>query len=212
MKVVKVVLSQLKPLEKNVRKHSDKQIDEFIRALTAHGQTRPFVIDEDNNILIGNGMYAAMLKKGDTEAYAMKKTGLSEKEKKKLILSDNKIFSLGIDDYEGIQEYINSIVEDGDYDIAGYDDDVLKELTRSAEEVIDDVMNYGIDTAYTVEEAPQPVFTPPQQQNAAQTGYNAPQAPVSQPSAVAQENYTRHEVHNDRTIVCPNCGEVIHID
>lgn len=214
MKIEKVLLSQLKPLEKNVRKHSEKQVDEFVRALTAHGQTRPFVIDENNNILIGNGMYAAMVKKGDTEAYALRKTGLSEKDKKKLVLSDNKIFSLGIDDYEGIQEYINAIVEEGDYDIAGYDDDILKELTRSADEVIDDVMSYGVESAFTVEERPQPVFTPSQQQNVAQTGNNAPQIPVSQPqpSAVAQDNYIRQEVHNERTIVCPNCGEVIHID
>lgn len=212
MKLVKVVLAELKPLEKNVRKHNDKQVDEFIRSLNENGQTRPFVIDENNNILIGNGMYAAMIKRGDKEAYALRKTGLSEKQKKKLALSDNKIFSLGTDNYEVIQEYINEITEDGDYDIAGYDEDIIREMTRTADEIIEDVMSYGTETAFTGAETPAPVFTPTPQANNASSGYNAPQAPVSQPSAPMQDNTPRQEVHNDRTIVCPSCGEVIHID
>lgn len=212
MKLEKIQLAKLIPLERNVRKHNDKQVDEFVRSLNDNGQTRPFVIDENNNILIGNGMYAAMMKRGDTEAYALRKTGLSEKQKKKLVLSDNKIFSLGTDNYEVIQEYINEIVEEGDYDIAGYDEEIVREMTRTADEIINDVMSYGTETAFTATESPQPVFTPPPQPNVASSGYNAPQSPMSQPSAAMQENYPRQEVHNDRTIICPTCGEVIHID
>lgn len=213
MKLEKVKLSQLIPLEKNVRKHNDKQVDEFVRSLNDNGQTRPFVIDENNNILIGNGMYAAMIKRGDTEAYALRKTGLTEKQKKKLVLSDNKIFSLGTDNYDVIQEYINEIAEDGDYDIAGYDEDIIREMTRTAEEIIDDVMSYGTDTAFTgkeINEMPAPVVAPTPQQNASVNAYNAPQSPA--PSAATQDNYVRQEVHNERTIICPCCGEVIHID
>ena len=212
MKLEKIQLSKLVPLERNVRKHNDKQVDEFVRSLNDNGQTRPFVIDENNNILIGNGMYAAMLKRGDTEAYALRKTGLTEKQKKKLVLSDNKIFSLGTDNYEVIQEYINEIVEEGDYDIAGYDEDIVREMTRTADEIINDVMSYGTETAFTGAESPQPIFTPAPPQNAPLNAYNAPQSPVSQASAPMQDNYPRQEVHNDRTIVCPSCGEVIHID
>ena len=46
MKIVKIELSKLKPLEKNVRNHSDIQVKEFVRALKQFGQTRPFVLDE----------------------------------------------------------------------------------------------------------------------------------------------------------------------
>ena len=53
MKLEVVKLSDLKPLENNVRKHSDKQIDELIKSVEQFGQTRAMVIDEDNNILIG---------------------------------------------------------------------------------------------------------------------------------------------------------------
>lgn len=209
MKIEKVALSKLKPLENNVRKHNDKQIEELIRSLNQFGQTRAIVIDEANNILIGNGLYEAMVKRGDTHADIHRMEGLTETQKKKLVLSDNKIFSLGIDDYEGIQSYINEIVEDGDYDIAGFDDDVLKELTRSAEEVIDDVMNYGVNTAVSGE-ANTPSYSPVETESVPQSVNNAPQYTNAAP--VVNDNVPRQEVKNDRTIVCPNCGEVIHID
>ena len=62
MKLEVVKLSDLKPLEKNVRKHNDKQIDELVKSVEQFGQTRAMVIDEDNNILIGNGLYFALVK------------------------------------------------------------------------------------------------------------------------------------------------------
>ena len=57
MKLEVVKINDLKPLEKNVRKHNEKQIDELIKSVEQFGQTRAMVIDEDNNILIGNGLY-----------------------------------------------------------------------------------------------------------------------------------------------------------
>ena len=69
MKLQKKKLSTLKPLEVNVRKHSDKQIKELIRSVNQFGQTRAIVIDEENNILIGNGLHAAMLEAGLEEAF-----------------------------------------------------------------------------------------------------------------------------------------------
>ena len=47
MKIENVRVSELKPLEKNVRKHSDKQIEEMIRSVQQFGQTRAIVIDEN---------------------------------------------------------------------------------------------------------------------------------------------------------------------
>lgn len=60
MKTVTKKLSQLRPLEKNVRKHNDKQISEYVRSLKMFGQLRPMVVDETGTILVGNGMYEAM--------------------------------------------------------------------------------------------------------------------------------------------------------
>lgn len=105
MKLEVVKINDLKPLEKNVRKHNDKQIDELIKSVEQFGQTRAMVIDEDNNILIGNGLYFALVKMNKADVQCYRKTGLSEVEKKKLILSDNKIYSLGADNYDEINNY-----------------------------------------------------------------------------------------------------------
>lgn len=45
MKLEVAKLSDLKPLEKNARRHNDKQIDELIKSVEQFGQTRAMVID-----------------------------------------------------------------------------------------------------------------------------------------------------------------------
>lgn len=91
MNIQTLQLTDLKPLEVNVRKHTETQIKELIRSLEQFGQTRAIVIDEDNNILIGNGLHEAMTRAGMKDAAVYRKSGLSDIEKKKLILADNKI-------------------------------------------------------------------------------------------------------------------------
>lgn len=70
MKVTIKKLSVLKHPEKNVRIHSEQQIRELKRSLEKFGQTRALVIDENNIILIGNGLYEAMVSLGYQEAKA----------------------------------------------------------------------------------------------------------------------------------------------
>ena len=125
MKIETIKLIELKPLENNVRKHNDKQIDELVRSVKQFGQTRAVVIDEDNNILIGNGLYMAFQKMGVEECQCYRIVGLNEIQKKKLILTDNKVYSLGTDDYSTVQDYINEITLTGDFDIAGFDESIL---------------------------------------------------------------------------------------
>ena len=80
MKLTKISLSELKRPEKNVRIHSEKQIKEFRRSLEMFDQIRPIVVDESYTILAGNGLYAALLSMGKTEADCYIIKGLSDKE------------------------------------------------------------------------------------------------------------------------------------
>ena len=56
MKVIKKRLDDLKHPEKNVRIHSEQQIRELKRSLEKFGQTRALGVEENNVILIGNGL------------------------------------------------------------------------------------------------------------------------------------------------------------
>lgn len=211
MKLEVVKLSDLKPLEKNVRKHNDKQIDELIKSVEQFGQTRAMVIDEDNNILIGNGLYFALVKMNKAEGQCYRKTGLSETEKKKLILSDNKIYSLGADNYDEINNYIQEITGMGDFEIAGYDKFILEQMTASDEQVEEAISNYGVitDVKYTQEEPKQEVTN----------SYVEKEPEVKNESEIKNESVTMvtetkvgAEKNEKKYIICPSCGEMIYLD
>lgn len=201
MKLEVVKINDLKPLEKNVRKHNEKQIDELIKSVEQFGQTRTMVIDEDNNILIGNGLYYALLKMNREEVQCYRKTGLSEVEKKKLILSDNKIYSLGADDYDEINNYIQEITAMGDFEIAGYDKFILEQMTATDEQVEEAISNYGVitDVKYTKEEPKQ------------ETSYKEPEI-KNEPVTMVTETKVGTEKNEKKYIICHSCGEMIYLD
>ena len=141
MKIVKKKLSELHPLEKNVRRHSPKQISEYVRSLNMFEQLRPLVIDEDGTIWIGNGMFEAMKSMGWEYAECEIRRGLTEKQKKKMMMADNRIYELGMTDTDVFDEIIRSL--DGDVDVPGWDADLLETLNASVQQVNDMVDNYG---------------------------------------------------------------------
>lgn len=195
MKLENVKLENLKPLEKNVRKHGDKQIEELIKSIKTFGQTRAIVIDDKNNILIGNGLYLALKKMGIDKAECYRINNLSEKQKKKLVLSDNKIFSLGSDDYEEIQNFIKEISIDGDFEIPGYDEFTIKNMSMDDIEIYEAVADYGTvtDTRFT------------QEKEETQTNNYDNQKEIYQEEP--------HQITDERKyVVCPSCGEVIYLD
>ena len=127
MQVVTKRIAELKHIPGNTRLHSEKQIREYIRSIEMFGQLRPMVIDENNVVLAGNGLLMAMRKMGKETAACHIVAGLTENEKKKLMLADNKIAALGEEDQFAFEETLREL--SGDIDIPGYGADILKNLT-----------------------------------------------------------------------------------
>ena len=194
MKVVKKALSALRRPERNVRIHSDKQITEFKRSIEMFGQIRPIVIDESGTILAGNGLYEA----------------LSESQKKKLMLADNRIVSLGVDDLQGFDEIIAGL---DDLDVPGYDEELLKTLTADLEDADEMLAGYGIidDSA----KAEMKKAAERYEQKDAEYTQGAEEikpapAPVAAPApSVEAAVEDRAQELDRRYIVCPKCGEKI---
>ena len=84
MEIVEKRLSELKHPEQNVRMHSQKQIKEYCRSISKYGQTKPMVIDENGVILIGNGLYDALLALGRESAPAWSRPDCPRKKRKSL--------------------------------------------------------------------------------------------------------------------------------
>lgn len=206
MKLENKKIIELKPLAQNVRKHNDNQINELIRSVKQFGQTRAIVIDEDNNILIGNGLYLALAKMGVEDCQCYKITGLTEIQKKKLVLTDNRVYSLGSDDYAAINDYIQEITVAGDFDIAGFDESILQGMTISDEENESLMQDYGkiTDIKFTQEQQEQPQATAPQQTIKADKA-------ADKVNIVAEKEVSAPTIER-KYVVCPNCGEVIYID
>lgn len=194
-----VVVKQLKDLKRpprNTRMHTDKQLAEFRRSVEMFGQIRPIVVDENNVMLAGNGLYETLLSLGKTEADCYVVTGLSENEKKKLMLADNRIFDLGVDDMSVFDAFIAELGDD--LDVPGYDDDLLRSLVADAGEVEEMMSGYG-----TVDEERREQIRnagEPARRQETPAPEAASSAPATEDSAAAQAG---------SYVICPKCGEQI---
>ena len=204
MKVIKKALSDLRKPERNVRIHSDKQITEFKRSIEMFGQIRPIVIDEAGTILAGNGLYEALSAMGRTEAECYVAAGLSESQKKKLMLADNRIFSLGVDDLQGFDEIIAGL---DDLDVPGYDEDLLKTLTADLKEADEMLAGYGIIDDSTKAEMKKAAERYEQKDEEYTQSAEDVKPAAAPPVEAAGED--RAQELDRRYIVCPKCGEKI---
>lgn len=144
MNITMIPLAELTPNSRNVRIHSAKQMEEYKRSVKQFGQTKAIVCDENKVILIGNGLYEAMKALGMTEAACFIKAGLTEHEKLKMMMADNKIYNLGVDNLEAIEGIIAELGELKDFDIPGYDPDLLETLTFAPIDADDFMGGYGL--------------------------------------------------------------------
>ena len=200
MKTVMIPIADLRRPERNVRMHTDKQIKEFRRSVEMFGQIRPIVVDENNVMLAGNGLYETLLSMGRTEAACYVVTGLSENEKKKLMLADNRIFDLGVDDMSAFDSFIAELGDD--LDVPGFDDELLRSIVADCEEVDEMMSSYGVIDEERKEQIRE-----------ARTEYEHQEAQRAEPAPT--QVTPRSEPPADQPeaagkfVVCPKCGEKI---
>ena len=90
MQVITMKLADLVKPGKNVRIHTEQQLKEFQRSVKMFGQIRPIVVDENNTILAGNGLYDTLIAMGKETADVYQYDNLTENQKKKLMKSEAK--------------------------------------------------------------------------------------------------------------------------
>jgi hypothetical protein len=185
-----VSLSLLKTPELNTRNHPEKQINEIRRSLKKWGQYKNIVIDENNLVLAGNGLVEAMRAEGYKKAWAIVLYDLSENEKKKLMMADNKTAGLGIDNLSNIEALVTELA--GDFDIPGFDDDVLASINAASEEISEALGDYGTATEENLEDMD------------ARAGINDEEASGSDVDTAPESE--------NRTVKCPKCGTEIPVD
>ena len=107
-------IEDLKPDPKNARKHNERNIGMIVSSLQEVGAARSIVIDEDGQILAGNGVVEAAAEAGiervqvveaDGETIiAVRRKGLTPEQKAKLALYDNRTAELAGWDMDVVAE------------------------------------------------------------------------------------------------------------
>ena len=194
MKTEKIKLSELVENPNNTRIHPERQIKEFVKSIEMFGVVRPIVVDENNMILIGHGLKKALEMIGKEEADVLRIVGLSENEKKKLLLSDNKIYSLGVDDFDMIDSLIKEMQ---DFEIPGYSPENLEML-------------YGVSGL--AEEQAQ--FKQSEEEIAKRLEIQEKAKIVAENGGIVaskEVQQAREEQKEKKFIICPHCGGKVYV-
>lgn len=202
MNVVKMPLSTLKRPERNVRMHTEKQLKEFERSVSMFGQIRPIVVDDERTILAGNGLYETLLRMGWEEADVLQMKGLTENQKKKLMLADNKIFGLGVDDLDSFDAFLIDLKDD--LDIPGFDENLLKSMVSQAGEVTEKLQEYGTLDESEIEEIKAARERKDLYMSAEPEEDGEEQEDAAEDTPAVEE---REPVR--QYVVCPHCGEKV---
>ena len=82
-------------------------------------------------ILAGRGLFDTLRRMGKETADCYQFSDLTENQKKKLMIADNRIFSLGIENLDTLNEFLIDLQED--LDIPGFDEEILKQMKERLE-------------------------------------------------------------------------------
>lgn len=119
MELVTISLDKIKPYERNPR-NNNKAVDAVMESIRQCTYVAPIIVDENNVILAGHTRYKALKKLGKTEAEVIVKSGLSDEQKRKYRLLDNKTNELAEWDFEMLAEELEGLdFEEFDF---GFDD------------------------------------------------------------------------------------------
>jgi ParB-like chromosome segregation protein Spo0J len=177
--------ADLRAYRANARTHSDQQVAEIAASIRAFGFTSPILVDEQREIIAGHGRLEAARRVGLQTVPVVTLRGLSHEQIKALRLADNQISLHSGWDMETLAAEIEDLqTSDLDLGSIGFDEDFLRSLQTSPEEMADLAQNVGEMRDWS---RPKP-----------------PQDPA-EPSDVVEPTGQGNEA-DERRKCCPNCG------
>ncbi|MEJ8570758.1 site-specific DNA-methyltransferase [Microbaculum marinum] len=122
-------LDELVPYARNARTHSDAQVAGIAGSIREFGFTNPVLIAEDGTLIAGHGRVLAARKLGMETVPAIVLAGLSETQRRALVLADNRIaLNAGWDD-DLLALELTDLKEAGfDLGLTGFDAGELRQL------------------------------------------------------------------------------------
>ena len=125
---------EIRPYEKNQKKHPKKQIEQVANSIKEFGMNQPIVVDKQGVIIVGHGRYEALkLLKWEIKPEWVKTVDLTEEQAKAYRLADNKLnesewdMALVIEELKGLSEPM--------LELTGFDKDLIIEADEKDDEV-----------------------------------------------------------------------------
>lgn len=139
-----MLVSEIKPYEKNAKKHPTKQVKQIAASIKEFGFNQPIVVDKNNVVIVGHGRLEAakLLKIEDVPVITV---DLTEEQAKAYRLADNKLnetdwdMGLVVEELKGLSAAM--------FDLTGFDEDLLLE-----DEAKDDAMPEEVQTVVKLDD------------------------------------------------------------
>ena len=117
-----VPIESVKPYERHARRHSKSKLEKLKKLLRHFGQVAPIIIDDDNVIIDGHALYAAMRELGASEIAAISIEGRGEADIKALRLALNRLTLEAAWDDESLRAELQDLVNlSFDLNLTGFD-------------------------------------------------------------------------------------------
>lgn len=136
-------VQQIKPYKNNPRKN-DQAVDAVVESIQQCGYIAPIIVDENHVILAGHTRYKAILRLGHREVMVIVKEGLTEEQKRKYRLLDNKVGELADWDVVLLEQELNGL----DFGKLELDWDIGAETAKAID--LDDIPTHSAPEAETM--------------------------------------------------------------
>lgn len=141
---------ELKPYERNTRKHGPKDIDQIKASIEADGFNDPIAVWGEQNIIVeGHGRQIAAIEMGLDKVPCIRLDHLTDTQRRDYALRHNRTAELSNWDIEQLEEEIAQLELDG-IDLSGLEFDFIDGLDGGG----------GADSDITEDEPPEPPETP----------------------------------------------------